>query len=441
MKGWRWVTTRTGSFGLGGFGFAGSSSASCYLSRYPRDAHRQPHCYRGFFRRLQGCHFSAAGLLQHLWLISSPVRSKKLSTVNLHFNPSAAPLPSQTTNLESHICLFHHPYTINTHPARWPLYQSWIPTLWIPPTPWISTSMILWAATTMRATAASTTTITTTTLPVSTASMAMTAASTSPLVAAKAKRIDWPVYDHQTELENARNRGLERARARLPPLPPSPPDFETEQELHMWMLHKFGNVSPEYWKSLEAYYRYGHWFWEDFDEEDEEGYLNNTSLPSMAEVDYPDFSLDITHDLKAAKEEADARVSKRKKKCCEGHAYLWQERNVSRIGIVSVRCKRRSQIQEDIKVKMSPSVRAAIEVLKEEEEARQQAEKEAEEARKQAERETEEKRSANKPESRQVVRGLWNSTDSLHPYQVRHMNKVSHAGTYHSKPWNNYTIG
>ncbi|KAI5787520.1 hypothetical protein FPQ18DRAFT_308179 [Pyronema domesticum] len=253
--------------------------------------------------------------------------------------------------------------------------------------------------------------------------------------------IDWPVYDHQTELENARNRGLERARARLPPLPPSPPDFETEQELHMWMLHKFGNVSPEYWKSLEAYYRYGHWFWEDFDEEDEEGYLNNTSLPSMAEVDYPDFSLDITHDLKAAKEEADARVSKRKKKCCEGHAYLWQERNVSRIGIVSVRCKRRSQIQEDIKVKMSPSVRAAIEVLKEEEEARQQAEKEAEEARKQAERETEEKRSANKPESRQVVRGLWNSTDSLHPYQVRHMNKVSHAGTYHSKPWNNYTIG
>ncbi|KAI5820898.1 hypothetical protein BZA77DRAFT_289401 [Pyronema omphalodes] len=215
--------------------------------------------------------------------------------------------------------------------------------------------------------------------------------------------ISWPVYNHQEELMNARNRVLEQARLGIQPDLPTPPDFETEQELHLWMLHKFGDVDPKYWKSLEAYYRYGHWFWEYFDEEDDEGYFNNNSLPSMAEADYPDFSLDIKNDMTTAKQEAELRVSKREKKCCDGHAYLWQERNVNRISVISVRNKRRSQIREDVKAKMSPSVQAAVEVLDEKKKTWLQVE----EAREKAEREAEKKLLAKRPVPRPGSSDWW----------------------------------
>jgi hypothetical protein len=65
----------------------------------------------------------------------------------------------------------------------------------------------------------------------------------------------------------ARRRKKQKHQPPPPPPPPPcaeipPPDFETQQELHEWMLHNtIGNKwdIPGYWDTREAYTRYGHW--------------------------------------------------------------------------------------------------------------------------------------------------------------------------------------
>ncbi|KAI5801010.1 hypothetical protein FPQ18DRAFT_399266, partial [Pyronema domesticum] len=112
-----------------------------------------------------------------------------------------------------------------------------------------------------------------------------------------------------------------RKKPKLQPPPPqpaeiSPPDFETQEDLHEWMLHNtLGNdpnelYVPGYWKTREAYTRYGHWI----DAEDNaEQLLGRWPLQPIAyellKVDLGRFSAIL--DMEGTRDV-----------CCKGHEYL-----------------------------------------------------------------------------------------------------------------------